>query len=111
LDLQKPQLEIDVMESDMIRTLPRNSQLELDAQPAARCLPKSLNGPAVRVDDAEMDITVDIDLQKVEEDPVVQTISRSNDAEMDDAALAAVVWRRKMRPKATTKGYRKGLVC
>jgi hypothetical protein len=38
-------------------------------------------------------------------------VPHSNDAEMDDAAHAAVARRRKMWPKRTTKGYRKGLAC
>jgi hypothetical protein len=66
-------------------------------------------GPAVRVDDAEIDVAIDIDLQKVEEDSVMQMKPGSNDAEMDDAAHKVVAQRRAMRPKATSKGYRKGL--
>jgi hypothetical protein len=68
-------------------------------------------GPAVRVDDAEIDVAIDIDLQKVEEDSIMQMKPGSNDAEMDDAAHKVVAQRRAMRPKATSKGYRKGLVC
>ncbi|KAJ5904866.1 short-chain dehydrogenase [Penicillium subrubescens] len=68
-------------------------------------------GPAVRVDDAEIDVTVDIDLQKVEEDSIAQVKPGSNDAEMDDAAHKVLAQRRAMRPRATSKGYRKGLAC
>lgn len=50
-------------------------------------------------------------LQKVEEDSVVQVKPGSNDAEMDDAAHKMVAQRRAMWPRATSKGYRKGLVC
>ena len=41
-------------------------------------------GPAVRINDAEIDVAIDIDFQKVEEDSVV------NDAEMDDTARKMV---------------------
>jgi hypothetical protein len=65
----------------------------------------------VRIDDVKLDITIDIDLQRVEEDPIVQITPRSNNAEMDDVAHEAVTQRRKMWPKRTIKGYRKGLAC
>ena len=71
MDPRKTQLEFDTIELDTIEldtapTFPHDPQLELDAPPpAAGSLPNCLNGPAVRVDDAEIDITVDIDLQKV----------------------------------------------
>lgn len=68
-------------------------------------------GPAVRVNDAEIDVAVDIDFQKVEEDSVVQVKPGSDEAEMDDAAHKVVAQRRAIRPRATSKGYRKGLVC
>jgi hypothetical protein len=74
---------------------------------------RKIGPPAVRIDDAEIDVTVDIDLQKVEEDSVAHDVktSSNNDAEMDDAAHKVVAQRRAMRPRATSKGYRKGLVC
>src|SRR5436190_41569 len=53
-------------------------------------------------------VTVDIDLKNVvlpesREGPVARKTPRSNDAEMDDAALAARAARRKRRPKAITR--------
>jgi Centromere DNA-binding protein complex CBF3 subunit, domain 2/Transcriptional activator of glycolytic enzymes len=66
-------------------------------------------GPAVRVGDDEIDITVDIDVQRVEEDSRVAR--GSNEAEMDEVARRVMEEQRKLRPKATIKGYRKGLAC
>ena len=120
MDLQKPQpefhaIELDMTELDAITIFSQDPsqdpQLELDAQSAVGLLPNCLNSPAIRVDDAEIDITIDIDLQKVVADPVTQMVPHSNDAEMDDAAHATVVQRRKMQPKQMIKGYRKGWVC
>jgi hypothetical protein len=66
-------------------------------------------------DDAEIDINrimVDIDFQKVEEDSYARmNASGSNQAEMDDAAHEVTRKRRAIRPKATVKGYKKGLAC
>src|SRR5947199_1703964 len=100
-----------INELNMVQTLPRDYQLELDAQLTAGSLPNWLNGPAIRVDDAEINVTIDIDLQKVKEDPITQIILHSNNAEMDDTVLAAVTQQRKIRPKAIMKGYRRGLAC
>ena len=68
---QASQLEFDAIKSDVTQTFPRDHRwLELDARSN---------------DNAEIDVTVDIDLQKVEEDPIARTMPHSNDAEMDDA--------------------------
>ena len=100
-----------INELNVIQTFPRDHQHELDAHFAAESLPNCLNGPAIRVDDAEIDVTIDIDLQKVKEDPIIQIMLHSNNAEMDDTVLAAVTQQRKIRPKAIMKGYRRGLAC
>jgi len=62
------------------------------------------SGPAVRVGDAEIGVTIDIDIQQVEEayEP------GSNNAEMDQNARKVMAQQRR---KATTNGYRKGLAC
>src|SRR5437762_7681213 len=96
---QDCQLEFETIELDTVEV------------EAAESLLNSLNSPAVQVDDAKIDIAIDIDLQKVEEDLVTWIILCSNDAEMDDATRMAVAQRRKMWPKWMTKGYRRGLVC
>src|SRR5438876_8075803 len=99
LKLETIELDTFEVELDTIPTFPRELQLELDAQLAAESLPNSLNSPAVQVDDAKINIAIDIDLQKVEEDLVTRMIPCSNDAEIDDAAYIAVVQWRKIRPK------------
>ena len=67
------------------------------------------SGPAVRVGDEEIKVTVDIDIEDVLKDS--RPAPQSNDAEMDKAARDAVDDRREARPKNTKKGYRKGLAC
>ena len=67
------------------------------------------SGPAVRVGDEEIKVTVDIDIEDVLKDS--RPAPQSNDAEMDKAARDAVDDRREARPKNTKKGYKKGLAC
>lgn len=62
------------------------------------------------VDDAEIDVSVDIDLERIE-DSIAQMNARSNDVGVADAARNVVAQRRMIRPKATVNCYRKGLVC
>jgi hypothetical protein len=88
-----------------------DSEVEPDSQHASEHPPNDLNSAVVRVDDEKIDIDVDIDLQKVKEYPVAHLKRCSNDVAMDEAINAAATLRRKLRPKATTKGYRKGLRC
>jgi centromere DNA-binding complex CBF3 subunit-like protein len=84
-----------------------NAYMNTNMQPTAES-----HAPAVWVDGADVDVTVDIDLKQVEEDTIITQVKpSSNEADMDAAALAVMARRREIRPKRTTKGYRKGLRC
>jgi hypothetical protein len=62
------------------------------------------SAPVVRVGDAEIDVTVDINIEEVEKDS-----SSTNDTEMDDAAREVIAQRRALRPKAIERGLPAGL--
>jgi hypothetical protein len=74
---QDPELESDVIELDVIELdaielkAPQDDpQLELDSKlAAAEPLPNCLSGPAVRVDDDEIDVTIDIDPRRSRRTP------------------------------------------
>jgi hypothetical protein len=49
-----------------------------------------VNDPAIQIDDIKLDITVDIDFQRVKKDLIMQMTPYSNDTEIDDTTYEAM---------------------